>query len=146
MQRLIFPEVINLTEESVNLLLPYLELLHQNGIDLQPISKSQLIVESTPVYLKDLSLEDLVKQFVSWIEEYQVLDKAVLFRAVNEKLHAQMACKAAVKAGDKLTTEQIYKLLEDLNKTENRFACPHGRPTGWLLSTHDIEKKFKRKF
>ncbi|MDR3647123.1 MAG: DNA mismatch repair endonuclease MutL [Candidatus Babeliales bacterium] len=144
--RLIFPQVINLTEENLNLLVPYLELLHNNGIDCKQVSKEQLIIESTPVYLKDISLEDLIKQFASWIEEYQVLDKQVLFRAVNEKLHAQMACKAAVKAGDKLTHEQIYKLLEDLNKTENRFACPHGRPTGWLMSTHDIEKKFKRRF
>ena len=30
-------------------------------------------------------------------------------------------------------------------KTANRFTCPHGRPTGWLLSNHEIEKKFKRK-
>jgi DNA mismatch repair protein MutL len=144
--RLIFPEVITLTEDNLNLLIPYFELLHNNGIDAKQISKEQLVIESTPVYLKDISFVDLIKQFISWIEEYQVLDKKILFKAINEKLHAQMACKAAVKAGDKLTQEQIYKLLEDLNKTENRFACPHGRPTGWLMSTHEIEKKFKRKF
>lgn len=144
--RLIFPEIITLTEESLNLLSPYFELLHNNGIDAKQISREQLVIESTPVYLKDISFADLIKQFASWIEEYQVLDKKILFKAVNEKLHAQMACKAAVKAGDKLTHEQIYKLLEDLNKTENRFACPHGRPTGWLMSMHEIEKKFKRKF
>ena len=68
-----------------------------------------------------------------------------LFKLLNEQLHAQMACKAAVKAGDLLTHEQMKNLLEDLNKVENRFTCPHGRPTGWLLSLHDIEKKFKRK-
>lgn len=144
--RLIFPQTITLTQENVNLLLPYLELLHNNGIDAKQISKEQLVIESTPVYLKDISLEDLIKQFACWIEEYQVLDKQILFRAVNEKLRAQMACKAAVKAGDKLTHEQIHKLIEDLNKSENRFACPHGRPTSWLLSLHEIEKKFKRKF
>lgn len=144
--RLIFPETINLNEDSINILIPHLEMLHVNGIDINRISKDQLVIQSTPVYLKDISLEDLIKQFISWIEEYQVFDKDILFRAVNEKLHAQMACKAAVKAGDKLSNEQIYKLLEDLNKSENRFACPHGRPTGWLLSTYEIEKKFKRKF
>ena len=54
-------------------------------------------------------------------------------------------CKAAVKAGDVLTHEQMHQLIKDLAITKNRFACPHGRPTGWLLSLHDIEKKFKRK-
>jgi len=69
----------------------------------------------------------------------------MLFKEINEKIHAQMACKAAVKAGDILTTEQIEQLLKDLQQTNNRFTCPHGRPTGWLLSNYEIEKKFKRK-
>ena len=56
-----------------------------------------------------------------------------------------MACKAAVKAGDVLTQEQMIQLLKDLEKTPNRFTCPHGRPTGWLLSINEIEKKFKRR-
>jgi len=69
----------------------------------------------------------------------------IFFKIINEKLHAQMACKAAVKAGDTLTQEQIHQLLKDLHKTANRFSCPHGRPTSWLFSLHEIEKKFKRK-
>ncbi len=56
-----------------------------------------------------------------------------------------MACKAAEKAGDTLTHEQMTQLLRDLAVTENRLTCPHGRPTGLLISLHDIEKKFKRK-
>ena len=60
-------------------------------------------------------------------------------------MHAQMACKAAIKAGDTLTIEKMEQLLADLEKTDNRFTCPHGRPTGWILTIHDIEKKFKRK-
>ncbi len=56
-----------------------------------------------------------------------------------------MACKAAVKAGDSLTMVQMQQLLKDLEKIENRFTCPHGRPTGWALPLYEIEKKFKRK-
>lgn len=64
---------------------------------------------------------------------------------LNNKLQAQMACKAAVKAGDSLTQEKMEELLRDLEKTANRFSCPHGRPTGWLISLTEIEKKFKRR-
>jgi len=60
-------------------------------------------------------------------------------------MQAQMACKAAVKAGDPLTDEQIIKLLNDLSVSENRLTCPHGRPTSWILSLDEIEKKFKRR-
>ena len=61
-------------------------------------------------------------------------------------MHAQMACKAAVKAGDVLTIQHMHQLLADLDATDNRFSCPHGRPTGWLLPLIEIEKKFKRNY
>ena len=56
-----------------------------------------------------------------------------------------MACKAAVKAGDELSTEAMHQLLDSLNKVNHRFTCPHGRPTGWLFPLSEIEKKFKRR-
>ena len=55
-----------------------------------------------------------------------------------------MACKAAVKAGDPLTPEEMAELLarrEDLDKST---ACPHGRPTQIRLTIQDLEKQFRR--
>jgi DNA mismatch repair protein MutL len=60
-------------------------------------------------------------------------------------IRAQIACKAAIKAGDVLTESAMENLLNDLAKTNNRFLCPHGRPTGWTITLNEIEKKFKRK-
>jgi DNA mismatch repair protein MutL len=57
-----------------------------------------------------------------------------------------MACTAAVKAGDDLSSEQVQKLLSDLADTKNRFTCPHGRPTSWLLNHDEIVKKFQRNY
>jgi len=143
--KLIFPTIITLTESNLALILPYLEILKNNGIDAECFSKNQLVINATPVHLKDVSLENLVAHLISWIEEYQTLDKNEFFKLINEKLHAQMACKAAIKAGDKLNFEQMTQLLNDLDQTDNCFSCPHGRPTGWLLPLYEIEKKFKRK-
>ncbi len=67
-------------------------------------------------------------------------------KQLQEKIHAKMACAAAVKAGDDLSSEQIQKLLSDLAKTENRSTCPHGRPTSWLLNHDEIVKKFQRNY
>jgi DNA mismatch repair protein MutL len=90
-------------------------------------------------------MTDIVKEVVSWIIESQSLDADAFKKTINHKLQAQMACKAAVKAGDILTQEKMEQLLSDLEKTSNRFSCPHGRPTGWLLSLADIERKFRRR-
>ena len=143
--KLIFPQVIDTTQDNIQTLEPHLTIFHRNGIGIEPFGTSQLKIESTPVHLKGQSLEDLVQQVIAWIQEYQSLDSDKFFNTINEKLHAQMACKAAVKAGDVLTQEQMIQLLKDLEKTPNRFTCPHGRPTGWLISINEIEKKFKRR-
>ncbi|NOX59688.1 MAG: DNA mismatch repair protein MutL, partial [Planctomycetes bacterium] len=56
-----------------------------------------------------------------------------------------MSCKAAVKAGDSLTPEEIEALIEQKNEIEKSSNCPHGRPTTLRLTVDDLEKQFKRK-
>jgi len=143
--KLLFPQLIKLKQEDIALLEPNLDIFKKNGIDTEIFGDTQLKIQATPVHLKNIDLEELVQEVVSWIKEFQELDSQDFFKKINENMHAQMACKAAVKSGDTLTREQMAKLLHDLETTENRFACPHGRPTGWILTTHEIEKKFKRK-
>jgi DNA mismatch repair protein MutL len=55
-----------------------------------------------------------------------------------------MACKAAVKAGDALTPEEIESLVQRRDLVERSSNCPHGRPTTLRLSLRDLEKQFKR--
>lgn len=55
------------------------------------------------------------------------------------------ACKAAVKANDKLTVEEAVALLKQLSLCEQPFTCPHGRPTILNISTKEIERRFGRR-
>jgi DNA mismatch repair protein MutL len=141
---LIFPEIIPLSAQDFAIVEPWLSLFTAHGIELEPFGNNQLIVHATPVHLKNSSCAELVRQVIGWIHEHQQVNQEDFVKKINEKLHAQMACKAAVKAGDQLSMEQMVQLLKDLNSCNNRFTCPHGRPTGWLLSQYEIEKKFKR--
>ncbi|MCK5632592.1 DNA mismatch repair endonuclease MutL [bacterium] len=141
---LMFPEIFSVSLQDMQTIAPHLAIFKQNGIEIEPFGDKQLIIKSTPVHIKNIKLSELVQQVASWIKEFEQPDQEAFFKAINEKMHAQMACKAAIKAGDILTKEQMEKLLEDLEKTNNRLTCPHGRPTGWLLSVYEIEKKFKR--
>ena len=111
---------------------------------IEQCATDQLIVQSLPVHLKNESITDIVQEIISFIESSPE-DDGSFKKTINHKLQAQMACKAAVKAGDILTQEKMEQLLRDLEKTNNRFSCPHGRPTGWLLSLIEIEKKFRRR-
>jgi len=143
--QLMFPHIITLSTQDINTITPHLSIFTENGIIIEQCASDQLIVQSLPVHLKEQSLTDIVKEVISWITECASLDETTFKKTINHKLQAQMACKAAVKAGDILTQEKMEQLLTNLEKTNNRFSCPHGRPTGWLLSLAEIEKKFRRR-
>ena len=55
-----------------------------------------------------------------------------------------LACHAAVRAGERLTAEEIAALLAQRELADNSHHCPHGRPTAVRLSRHDLERLFKR--
>lgn len=145
MVQLMFPHIISLASWEAAVLQPYLNIFTKNNIAIELFDNNQCIVQAVPVHLKEVNLEELLREMIGAIIENQKLDAEQLHKQINEKLHAQMACKAAVKAGDILTLAQMDQLLQDLDKTTNRFTCPHGRPTGWGISLYEIEKKFKRK-
>jgi DNA mismatch repair protein MutL len=55
-----------------------------------------------------------------------------------------IACRAAVKAGQKLSEPEMSRLLSDMAQTPNGAYCPHGRPAIQRYSIEEIEKKFHR--
>jgi DNA mismatch repair protein MutL len=57
---------------------------------------------------------------------------------------ATMACKAAVKGNNRLSTEEADRLIDELLTLENPYHCPHGRPTIISMSKYELEKKFPR--
>ncbi|MBV8661202.1 MAG: DNA mismatch repair endonuclease MutL [Candidatus Dependentiae bacterium] len=144
--QLIFPEFIKLQAQDVITITPYLSLLKTHGIDAEVFSDTQLIVQATPVHLKNQLLQETIQQIIGWISQIDETDPARINNLLNEKIHTKMACSAAIKAGDALNLEQMQQLLQNLRKIEHRFSCPHGRPTFWILPIDHLEKQFKRDY
>lgn len=143
---LMFPQTLTFAREALDALEPHLGILNENGIHCKRQSETMLIITATPVYLKNASLKDLIDETLSNLEACGSTDPESIKKQLAEKIHAKMACAAAVKAGDDLSSEQIQKLLSDFAQTNNRSTCPHGRPTSWLLNHDDIVKKFQRDY
>jgi len=141
---LLFPELISLTSADLQTVQPYIEMLHEHGVIIEVFGETQLRVIATPVHLKHTSIAELVQYVIGIINEQERMGSEDCMRIIQHKLRAQMACKAAVKAGDMLNERRMQELLTDLYKTENCLTCPHGRPTYWHISHYEIEKKFKR--
>jgi DNA mismatch repair protein MutL len=82
--------------------------------------------------------------FADILEYFQEKGAGASFDEFSKTLAAAMACRGAVKAGEKLPQSSMDALCRRLAGTENPFTCPHGRPTVIHLSFADLEKKFKR--
>jgi len=142
---LLFPQLIQLSASDCALVLTHQRLFKELGIELEEFGQSQIKIVATPVQAKNISFQEVIHQAASIMGEHAGIAKDQLQTIVHHEMRAMMACKAAVKAGDELTMIQMTQLLDDLIKTNNRFTCPHGRPTSWLIRLDEIEKKFKRK-
>ncbi|MCX7993049.1 MAG: hypothetical protein N2651_05225, partial [Fimbriimonadales bacterium] len=78
------------------------------------------------------------------VDELVELSVSKRLPVAREQIWITTSCKLAVKAGDPLSLPKMYKLIEDLARTENPYLCPHGRPITITLSWGDIERRFKR--
>jgi len=140
--QLLFPEIIHLAAADYELIIRYQELLAHHGMLADPFGAQQIRVTALPVFAKHISAQEIINSLVATIHEMP--PKADAHQFLTNALRAQMACKAAVKAGDVLTTLQMEQLLRDLHKAPHKLTCPHGRPTYWTITIAELEKKFQR--
>ena len=117
----------------------WLESLAAIGFETEDFGPGTYLIRAVPLSFTDI---DIQKFLYDYVLEYEKGD------LVGEDLYdriATMACKAAVKAHDKLKDEEVAALLKDLAGCANPFSCPHGRPTFLRMSRSEIERDFKRK-
>ncbi len=118
----------------------WLPFLKEIGFLIEEFGNLTYKVSEIPTFLELGEAEDILNDFVDHIGEYDDFKD----KNTQNKI-ATRACKAAIKANDMISNDEISSLLEDLDKCENPFSCPHGRPTFIKISKDDMEKRFKRK-
>jgi DNA mismatch repair protein MutL len=140
-QKLLIPESLELTDAQADVVKSNKELIEKLGIELTPFGPKTYAIQAFPSLLANASpvgfvrdLIDLLTDKDSTLNPDQLLD-AVLNMA---------ACKAAIKAGQKLSDSEMQQLFEDREKTEHSNLCPHGRPTTIKFPLSQLERQFKR--
>ncbi|MEG0292358.1 MAG: DNA mismatch repair endonuclease MutL [Anaerovoracaceae bacterium] len=118
----------------------WIEELKKLGFEVENFGPNIYKVTEIPMYFGLSEAEEFIKDFVDSYDDIKDFKDI----RTRDKI-ATKACKAAVKANDVLSDEEIKHLFIDLSKCENPFSCPHGRPTFIKLTNYEIEKKFKRK-
>ena len=138
-QTLLFPEEIEFSKNEYDILLEIFPYLKKIGFKIVETENSKLIVEATP---SDISWGDEKKIIKEIIDEFISTRKK--YSSYKEALAASFACKAAVKAGDQMSKDEMVMLVNRLFSTEHPYYCPHGRPIIMQLSLEELDKRFER--
>lgn len=133
--------ILHFSEEEMDALVSRKEDFSPYGWNFSIAGPGMLRVEETPIFLGEKESEEFIRQMIGQILENPSGEMS------NFVLHAiapMRACKAALKAGQNLHMQEIYSLLEQLQKTENPYTCPHGRPVVIRIGLDELAKMFKR--
>ncbi len=139
-QRLLIPEVIDLSPAELERFRGMASELAAIGFVLAPFGGNAVAVEEVPIELSKSSPGKLVHTLLKEAE----YDLGGGIKDLKRDVVATMACRAAVKFNDRLSDAQIRELLLWEQNSEESAACPHGRPTRIRVTMKDLERQFLR--
>ncbi|MDO4938779.1 MAG: DNA mismatch repair endonuclease MutL [Lachnospiraceae bacterium] len=134
------PCIITLSDTEAAALYENINDFSSVGYEIEHFGGNEYAVRAVPDNLPSINKAELLKEMISGYAE-EVGHKDALL--ILEKT-ASMACKAAVKGGQRLSFAEADILVKELLECDNPYCCPHGRPTMIEFSLADLEKKFKR--
>jgi DNA mismatch repair protein MutL len=139
-QKLLIPESFEVTAAQAATIQNNAQIFERLGIELEPFGPRQFAIQSFPAVLAKARPTELVKDLIDLLSDKE----KVLEHQLMENVLNMAACKAAIKAGQRLNDDEIEQLLAEKEKLEQAGRCPHGRPTMIKFSKAELEKQFKR--
>ena len=140
-QMLLVPELVELPKAEFFAIMELKDELARFGMELEAFGESTIIVRSYPQVLARFDGRTFFQDLLAELEGPEGARK---MEGRLEKLLELMACRGAIKAGDRLSLQQIRKLLDQRTEAGGTSTCPHGRPTTLLITRKELEKKFHR--
>jgi DNA mismatch repair protein MutL len=140
-QTLLVPEPVELSPAEAAAALENRELLAELGMTIEPFGGETVLISGYPAMLANLSPTEMLREL---IDRLLAGGKQPERRDLMDDLLHTIACKAAIKAGDRLTPEEISVLLTQRHLVDDAHHCPHGRPTALVFTREELDRQFKR--
>ncbi len=139
-QMLLIPVTVRLTATEESLFFEYEDMLSAMGFEAESFGNKTVILRGAPEALDEHGLQTLFLEVLGNLgEKRKDAGSAKAQRALYT-----IACKSAVKAGNKLQESEMRKLLDAVFALDSINTCPHGRPITVAMTKTFIEKQFKR--
>ena len=139
-QLLLTPVSCTLSREEYDAVMSNTEILHEAGFEVQDFGGTSILIREAPMMMASKDLISAVQELAG----YLILNKKGNTTERIDWLYNSVACRAAIKAGDRTSTLELEKLAKQIMQSEDIKYCPHGRPVAVKLSKKDIEKQFGR--
>ena len=140
-ENLLIPINLHLSEIEFQIVMDNLRTFNECGYNIEDFGGNSILLNTIPKQVKHQNDKQFFLDILADLIDQKEINKV----NIKEELLKSMACKAAIKAGDKLNKEAKEVLINDLLLLKDKFTCPHGRPSIIKLKKIEIEKWFKRK-
>jgi DNA mismatch repair protein MutL len=141
-QPLLIPEVVELNENSLDALKEVQQDLLDFGLVVEPFGEKALLVREIPALLGEVNLKGLLQDLA---DEIQDLGGPLSLKERLLEILSTCACHHSIRAGRKLSIEEMNALIRQMEQTAHSGQCNHGRPTYVELKRADMEKLFGRR-
>ncbi|MCC8370701.1 MAG: DNA mismatch repair endonuclease MutL [Rickettsia endosymbiont of Stiretrus anchorago] len=142
-QRLLIPEIVELPDEKrADILYENKDKLSKLGLSLEKFGEKSIIVTEIPNILGDINVQKLIQDLADHLAE---CGEDIALTELIEHVTETYACHYSIRAGRKLSADEMNALLRQMEETPFSGQCNHGRPTYIELKLKDIERLFGRK-
>ncbi|MBQ7038313.1 MAG: DNA mismatch repair endonuclease MutL [Clostridia bacterium] len=139
-QILLAPLSVSFSREEYGALTEAGEQLKQAGFELEDFGGNTLLVRAVPMMLSDGNITESLREIAGGL----LSGKREITTERLDWIYHSVACRAAVKAGDGSTPQELLQLAKRVLYNEDIRTCPHGRPVCFELTAREIEKQFGR--
>lgn len=139
-QLLISPAILELSADDFSYYIDNEDLFKNAGFHIELFGENTLSIREVPMIL---GKPDFKRLFIDILDNLKNTGSGETWE-VKYDLIARLACKAAIKANDSLSSLEMNHIVDELRFLDDPFTCPHGRPTIIKVTLNQFEKKFKR--
>jgi DNA mismatch repair protein MutL len=140
-QQLLFPIVLELSPTEKSVADSGQQFFTAFGFEIGDFGGRALSISAIPAFLRDGAVEDTLRGMIRYLLDGKAPE---FFLEPEKRFAAAFACGAAIKAGQKLSQEEMNALLNNLFSAKNPYTCPHGRPTLVRMSIDELSRRFLR--
>ena len=142
-QGLLLPVTIEAVQQQLATFDRHIDLFEKIGFDIENFGGSTILVRAVPPILSTRLVTTAVVDLLDQLAESESSEIDML--KIQDDALIMLSCRSAVKAGDKLTMEEMISLIKELSQANHPFNCPHSRPIIIKMSKSELESRFHRR-